>query len=178
VTRNRQSTRFTIERLASDCLEVRDFRRRGISGDERVEIGPSLRWPKIARITILRHRIELNFWHQATTQFVRVSWTKVLLAGSAPSCSPHCHTRVASLHRGLGGYSATDASDAAAIPGLSNAPVAYRLGAVPAARCGVAIEASEDRAADIPAGKERWARCRPWPTVPQVSHKISQNPGC
>jgi hypothetical protein len=49
--------------------------------------------------------MQLNFWRQATTQYVRVSWTKVHLGGARPwmNC-PHCETRVAKLYAGLGGY--------------------------------------------------------------------------
>jgi hypothetical protein len=105
VTRNNQTDRFTIEKLAHDCLDIRELRRRGFLTDRRVEIGPSIRWPKIARMTIERYRMQLNFWRQATTQYVRVSWTKVHLGGERPwmHC-PHCETRVARLYAGLGGY--------------------------------------------------------------------------
>ena len=105
VTRNSRDAQFTIERLAHDCLDIRELRRRGFLTDRRVEIGPSIRWPKIARMTIVRYRMQLNFWRQATTQYVRVSWTKVHFGGARPwmHC-PHCETRVAKLYAGLGGY--------------------------------------------------------------------------
>ena len=104
VTRNRRDAQFTIERLAHDCLDIRELRRRGFLTDRRVEIGPSIRWSKIARMTIERYRIHLNFWRQAT-QYVCVSWTKVHLGGARPwmHC-PHCAKRVAKLYAGLGGY--------------------------------------------------------------------------
>ena len=105
MTRNNQTDRFTIEKLARDCLDIRELRRRDFLNDRRVEIGASIRWPKIARMTIERYRIQLNFWRQLTTQYVRVSWTKVHLGGERPwmHC-PHCQTRVARLYAGLGGY--------------------------------------------------------------------------
>jgi hypothetical protein len=105
VTRNNQTDRFTIEKLSHDCLDIRELRRRGFLNDGRVEIDPSIRWPKIARMTIERYRIKLSFWRQVTTQCVRVSWTKVHLGGERPwmHC-PHCETRVARLYAGLGGY--------------------------------------------------------------------------
>jgi hypothetical protein len=105
VTRNSRDAQFTIERLAHDCLDIREVRRKGFLTDRRVEIGPSIRWPKIARVTIERYRIQLNFWRQATTQYVRVSWTKVHLGGARPwmHCT-HCEKRVAKLYAGLGGY--------------------------------------------------------------------------
>ena len=67
VTRNSRDAQFTIERLAHDCLDIRELRRRGFLTDRRVEIGPSIRWPKIARMTIERYRMQLNFWRQAVT---------------------------------------------------------------------------------------------------------------
>jgi hypothetical protein len=88
-----------------DCLDIRELRQRHFLDDPPVEIGPSIRWPKIARMTIERSRIQLNFWRQATTQSVSVSWTKVHLGGERPwmHC-PHCQTRVARLYAGMGGY--------------------------------------------------------------------------
>ena len=84
MTRNRRDAQFTIERLAHDCLDIRELRRRGFLTDRRVEIGPSIRWSKIARMTIERYRIQLNFRRQAATQYARVSWTKVHLGGARP----------------------------------------------------------------------------------------------
>jgi hypothetical protein len=105
VTRNHQADRLTIEKLAHDCLDIRELRRRGFLTDRRVEIGPSIRWPKIARMTIERYRMQLSFWRQAITQYVRVSWTRVHFGGERPwmHC-PHCQKRVAKLYSGLGGY--------------------------------------------------------------------------
>jgi hypothetical protein len=105
VTRNRRPNRITVEKLASDCLDVRELRRRGILRDEWVEIGPSLRWPKIAKMVVARYLIRLHFFRQITLQNVRVSWAKVHLGGERPwmHC-PHCATRVAKLYAGLGGY--------------------------------------------------------------------------
>jgi hypothetical protein len=107
VTRNNQTARFTIEKLAHDCLDIRELRQRDFLNDRLVEIGPSIRWPKIARMTIERYRIQLNFWRQVTTQCVRVSWTKVHLGGERPwmHC-PHCQTRVARLYAGVAAASA------------------------------------------------------------------------
>ena len=93
MTRNNQTDRFTIEKLTPDCLDIRELKRRDYLNDRRVEIGPSIKWPKIARMTVERYRIQLKFWRQVTTQCVRVSWTKVHLGGERPwmHC-PHCQT--------------------------------------------------------------------------------------
>jgi hypothetical protein len=100
VTRNNQTDRFTIEKLTPDCLDIRELKRRDYLNDRRVEIGPSIKWPKIARMTVERYRIQLKFWRQVTTQCVRVSWTKVHLGGERPwmHC-PHCQTRCKALRR-------------------------------------------------------------------------------
>jgi hypothetical protein len=105
VTRNRTSTRFTIEKLARDCLDVRDLRRKGLFGEGWVTIGASLKWPRIVRMRIARYRLVLDLRGHSTPQNIRVSWTRVHLGGERPwvHC-PHCERRVARLYRGLGGY--------------------------------------------------------------------------
>jgi hypothetical protein len=105
VTRNKRPNRLTIEKFASNSLDVRELRRRRILGDAWVEIGPSLRWLRIACMRVARYRIIIQLWKQATPQNIRVSWTKCHLGGLRPwmHC-PYCEKRVAKLYRGLGGY--------------------------------------------------------------------------
>jgi hypothetical protein len=105
VTRNRTSTSFTIEKLASDCLDVRFLRRKGFFDEGWVTLGASLKWPRIARMRIVRSRLILDLRGHSAPQNIRVSWTKVHLGGERPwlHC-PHCERRVARLCRGLGGY--------------------------------------------------------------------------
>jgi hypothetical protein len=105
VTRNKRPNRLTIEKFASDSLDVRELRRRRILGDEWVKIGPSLRWLRIACMRVARYRIIIQLWKQATPQNIPVSWTKCHLGGLRPwmHC-PYCEKRVAKLYRGLGGY--------------------------------------------------------------------------
>jgi len=105
VTRNRTSTRFTIERLAHDCLDVRFLRRKSFFDGGWVTLGASLKWPRIARMRIARYRLILDLRGQSTPPNIRVSWTKVHLGGERPwmHC-PQCVKRVAKLYRGLGGY--------------------------------------------------------------------------
>jgi hypothetical protein len=50
VTRHDKSAAFTIERLASDCLDVRELRRKGLFGGDWVTFRPMLRWPVIAQL--------------------------------------------------------------------------------------------------------------------------------
>jgi hypothetical protein len=105
VTRNPTSDRFTIEKLASDCLDVRFLRRKGFFGEGWVTIGASLKWPRIVRMRIARYRLILDLRGHSTPQNIRVSWTRVHLGGERPwvHC-PHCERRVGRLYRGLEGY--------------------------------------------------------------------------
>ena len=104
VTRN-QPDRLTIEKLAHDCLDVRALRRKGFFDDGWVTIGPSLKWPRIARLRIARYLILLDIRGRSDLQRIRVSWTNVHLGGNRPwmHC-PYCETRAARLYAGLGGY--------------------------------------------------------------------------
>jgi hypothetical protein len=91
--------------LARDCLDVRFLRRKGFFDDGLMTLGPSLKWPHIARIRIARFLLTLDLRGRSVPQHVRVSWTKVHLGGERPwlHC-PHCKRRGAKLYRGLAGY--------------------------------------------------------------------------
>jgi hypothetical protein len=105
VTRHEKSTAFTIEKLANDCLDVRELRRRGLFGGDWVAFRPMLRWPKIAQIRAARYTALLDLRGHTIPQRIRVSWTNVHLGGERPwmHC-PHCQRRVAKLYGGFGGY--------------------------------------------------------------------------
>jgi hypothetical protein len=105
VTRNRTSTSFTIEKLARDCLDVRDLRRRGLYGGDWITFKPMLGWPSIVQMRAARYAILLDLRGHTVPQRIRVSWTRVHFGGERPwmHC-PHCDKRVARLYRGLGGY--------------------------------------------------------------------------
>jgi hypothetical protein len=96
---------MTIERLWADCIDVRELRRRGILGDDGVTIGPTLKWPRIAKMVVRRYLVTLRLHGQLSPQLVPISWTRVHLGGQRPwlHC-PHCEGRVAKLYRGMGGY--------------------------------------------------------------------------
>jgi hypothetical protein len=102
VTCNRQGDRLTVEKLFHDCLDVRFLRRKGFFDDGLVTLGPSLKWPQIARMRIARYRITLDLRGHSVPRHIRVSWTKMHLGGERPwlHC-PHCKMRVAKLY---GGY--------------------------------------------------------------------------
>jgi hypothetical protein len=106
MTRNRRPGRMTVEKLAVDCLDVRELRRaRIISGDWVALPNVSLRWPSIVQMRAARYLIQLELRNQAVPQQIRVSWTRCNYGGGRPwlRC-PHCEERVARLFKGLGGY--------------------------------------------------------------------------
>jgi hypothetical protein len=104
VTRHEKSTAFTIEKLACDCLDVRELRRKGLFGGDWVTFRPMLRWPIIAQLRVARYAILLEL-RDRPPQRIRVSWTRPHLGGERPwmHC-PHCEKRAAKLYNGLGGY--------------------------------------------------------------------------
>ena len=105
MTRNRRADRLTVEKLFHECLDVRFLRKKGFFDDGWVTLGPTLKWPHIARMRIARYLLTLDVRGHSVPQHVRVSWTKVHLGGERPwlHC-PHCQRRVAKLYRGLAGY--------------------------------------------------------------------------
>jgi hypothetical protein len=105
VTRHEKSPAFTIEKLASDCLDVRELRRKELFGGDWVTFRPMLGWPEIAQVRAVRYAILLDLRGHTIPQRIRVSWTKVHFGGERPwfHC-PHCEKRVAKLYNGLGGY--------------------------------------------------------------------------
>ena len=105
MTRNRRGARLTLEKLFHDCLDVRFLRRKRFFDCGLVTLGPSLKWPHIARMRIARYLLTLDLRGHSVPQHVRVSWTNVHLGGERPwlHC-PHCKRRVAKLYRGMAGY--------------------------------------------------------------------------
>jgi hypothetical protein len=67
VTRHVKSTAFTIERLACDCLDVRELRRKGLFGGDWVTFRPMLRWPIIAQLRVARYVILLELRDRPAT---------------------------------------------------------------------------------------------------------------
>jgi len=104
VTRLNKSPAFTIEKLASDCLDVRELRRKGLFVGDWVTFRPMLRWPIIAQLRVARYVILLES-RDRSPQRIRVSWTRLHFGGERPwmHC-PHCQRRVAKLYEGFGGY--------------------------------------------------------------------------
>ena len=73
MTCNRRVNRLTIERWTRDCLDVRFLKRTGILDGSWVTIGPSLRWPRIARMRIARYLLILDLRGHGVPQHIRVS---------------------------------------------------------------------------------------------------------
>ena len=105
MTRYNKSPAPTIEKLAQDCLDVRELRRKGLFGGDWVSFRPMLRWPAIALVRAVRYAILLDLRGSSLPQRIRVSWTKLHLGGERPwlHC-PRCETRAAKLYKGLAGY--------------------------------------------------------------------------
>ena len=96
---------LTIENFACDCLDVRELRRKGFFEGGRVTIGPSFRFRQITRMELARFTVRLHFNGRASSQSIRVSWTRLHFGGERPwfHCS-FCEKRVAKLYCGLGCY--------------------------------------------------------------------------
>jgi hypothetical protein len=105
VTRNRHRDRLTVEKLAADCLDVRELQRHGLFRDSWVKLWPQFRWPAIEEMRVARYLIQLELRNQVVPQQIRVSWTRCNYGGARPwlHC-PHCNRRVAILLKGMGGY--------------------------------------------------------------------------
>ena len=103
MTRNARSPKLTVERLADDCLDVREFHRAGLLTDTRRRVLSSLKFPAIQQILVDRWMLQIVV--NQIPQQIRVSWSRCFFGGERPwlHCS-YCDRRVAKLYRGLGGY--------------------------------------------------------------------------
>jgi|SRR6266567_1338889 len=96
--------RLTIEKLAVDCLDVRELNRAGLLKDRSVTFRPFLR-PTIQTMSADRYVIQLNLRNQVVPQYIRLSWTPCNFGAFRPwLLYPFCETRVARLFKGMGGY--------------------------------------------------------------------------
>jgi hypothetical protein len=105
VTRNSQHTRLTVEKLAADCLDVRELHRLGALKGGWVNFPMvSFRCPFIEKMSAARFRIHIEVQNQTVPQNIRVSWTWCNFGGSRPWLICQCGRRVARLFKGLSGY--------------------------------------------------------------------------
>src|SRR5262245_13223700 len=106
MTCNSRHTRLTVEKLAADCLDVRDLYRIGaLKGPWVTFTRLPLRWPDIQKMSTARFMIHIELHNQTVPQNIRVSWTWCNFGGSRPwmHC-PFCERRVARLFKGMSGY--------------------------------------------------------------------------
>jgi hypothetical protein len=96
--------RLTVEKLASDCLDVRQLQRAGIFRDSWVTLRPLLRWPGIVKMRAIRYLIQLELRNQVVPQQIPISWTQCHFGGFRPWLHCLCGRRVARLFKGMGGY--------------------------------------------------------------------------
>jgi hypothetical protein len=97
---------FTVERLAVDCLDVRELQRQDVFRDCWVTLPwAAFRWPKINKVRIAKYLIQLEMYDGRLSQQIRVSWTRCHYGGVRPwmHC-PFCKRRVARLFKGMAGY--------------------------------------------------------------------------
>jgi hypothetical protein len=104
MTRNQRRERLMVEKLAIDCLDVRELQRIGIFGDGWATLRPLLRWPAVVKMRAARYLIQLELRNQVVPQQIRVSWTRCHYGGARPWLHCTCGLRVAKLFKGLGGY--------------------------------------------------------------------------
>jgi hypothetical protein len=97
--------RLTVERLSTDCLDVRELHRADLFRHRELAIRLSLRWPGIVQMRTSPHLIQIELRNQLVPQIIRISWTRCHYGGFRPwlHC-PYCDGRAAKLLRGLAGY--------------------------------------------------------------------------
>jgi hypothetical protein len=103
--RNGPHPRLTVEKLAADCLDVRDLHRAGaFEGGWKNFRWASFQWPCIEKMRAARFMIYIEHRNQTVPQNIPVSWTWCNFGGSRPWLICQCGRRVARLFKGLGGY--------------------------------------------------------------------------
>jgi hypothetical protein len=104
VTRNNERDRLTVEKLGTDCLDVRKLHRVGIFRDRWCIWSPLMGWPDVMKFRACRHRIELDIRNRGVPQQIPVTWTRCHFGGVRPWLHCLCGRRVAKLFKGMGGY--------------------------------------------------------------------------
>jgi hypothetical protein len=96
--------RLILEELATDCIDIRELKRKGLLKERTVTLRPLLRWPQVATMRTDRYVIEVNFFN-LLTQEIYISWTPCHFGSERPwMLCPYCRKRVARLFKGMGGY--------------------------------------------------------------------------
>jgi hypothetical protein len=92
---------LTVEKLGTDCIDVRMLNRACLFAGEAQRVQFGLRWPRLSGMIAYRYRLELQFARETLPQNVRVSWIPCHLGGERPwfHC-PGCSRRIAKLYWG------------------------------------------------------------------------------
>jgi hypothetical protein len=102
--RNGRHNRLTVEKLASDCMDVRGLYRVGaFKGGWKNFSMASLRWPCIEEMSAAKFMIHIKLQNQTVPQNIPVAWTWCNFGGSRPWLVCQCGRRVARLFKGMGG---------------------------------------------------------------------------
>ena len=73
MTRNWQHDRLTVEKLAADCLDVRELHRVGaFKGVWKTFSSASFRWPAIRKMRAAKFLIHVELHNQTVPQNIRV----------------------------------------------------------------------------------------------------------
>jgi hypothetical protein len=105
VRRNWQHERLTVEKLAADCLDVRELHKVGaFKGSWKNFPDASFRWPGIGKMRAAKFMIQIEHRNQTMPQNIRIEWTWCNFGGARPWLTCLCGRRVARLFKGLGGY--------------------------------------------------------------------------
>jgi len=97
--------RLTVEKLATDCLDVGELNRKGLLKERSVTFRPMLRWPGVEKMRADRYVVEIYLRNVRSPQYVHLSWTPCHFGSERPwMLCPHCRKRVARLFKGMGGY--------------------------------------------------------------------------
>ena len=74
--------RITVEELAIDCIDGREFHRIGLLNRHCAPHWPEFRWPGIERIRFDRYLINIKLCNQVAPQQIQVTWTPCHFGGS------------------------------------------------------------------------------------------------
>jgi len=87
------------------ALDVHELNRAGLLTNDWIALQPSLRWPSVMTMRIVRFRIVLELRGRSSPQSIQVSWTRCNYGGGRPYLHcPDCGRRVWRLFRALHGY--------------------------------------------------------------------------
>ena len=97
--------RLTVEKLAIDCIDVRELKKVGaLKGGWVTFPMVSFRCPCIEKMRAAKFMIHIELRNQTVPQNIRIVWTRCNFGGSRPWLICQCGKRAARLFKGMGGY--------------------------------------------------------------------------